>query len=36
MRRKTKTYKKIAKVFDELGIRLVKEDTLYSLKNPAF
>ena len=32
MRRKTKTYKKIAKVFDELGIRLVKEDTLYSFE----
>lgn len=30
MRRKTKTYKKIAKVIDELGIRLVKEDPLMS------
>ena len=32
MRRKTKTYKKIAKVFDELGISLVKEDTLYTFE----
>lgn len=32
MRRKTKTYNKVAKVFSELGIELVNQDMLYSFE----